>query len=225
MGNTSSSSSSSSSSINYDCNKQSKNNKKYNNKNLKKNKNCSNTIKNNLNCKKEEPKKNYKLITLGSSGVGKTSISFRFVSNIFITEYDPTVEDAYKKDYVFDGKELKLELIDTAGQEEYSSGLHDKAIRSCDGFILVFSITSRESFQKIKDLREKILWVKDKDRVPMVIVGNKSDMEKDRRVSKNEARSLAEEFECRYIETSAKTSENIELLFNNILGQVVDKKR
>ncbi|KAN0014552.1 hypothetical protein ACTFIU_000870 [Dictyostelium citrinum] len=221
MGNTSSST------TNYDCNHhQSKNNKK-NNKISKKNKNCSNSINNNSisNCKKEEPKKNYKLITLGSSGVGKTSISFRFVSNIFVTEYDPTVEDAYKKDYVFDGKELKLELIDTAGQEEYSSGLHDKAIRSCDGFILVFSITSRESFHKIKDLREKILWVKDKDRVPLVIVGNKSDMEKDRRVSKSEARSLAEEFECRYIETSAKTSENIELLFNTILGQVVEKKK
>ncbi|KAN0040448.1 hypothetical protein ACTA71_008785 [Dictyostelium dimigraforme] len=220
---------SSSSTINYDCNAQSKINKKNNKISKKNNKNCSNTISNNnnnnSNCKKEEPKKNYKLITLGSSGVGKTSISFRFVSNIFVTEYDPTVEDAYKKDYVYDGKELKLELIDTAGQEEYSSGLHDKAIRSCDGFILVFSITSRESFQKIKDLREKILWVKDKDRVPMVIVGNKSDMEKDRRVSKTEARALAEEFECRYIETSAKTSENIELLFNTILGQVVEKKK
>ncbi|EGC30255.1 rsmA, RAS family GTPase [Dictyostelium purpureum] len=196
-------------------------------KNNGNNNNCKNACNNKkkttneCNNKKEVGPKNYKLIVLGSSGVGKTSYSFRFVSNIFITEYDPTVEDAYKKDYTYDGKEMKLEIIDTAGQEEYSSGVMDKSIRCGDGFVLVYSITSRESYQKIKDLREKILWVKDKEKVPMIIVGNKSDIEKDRKVTKSEARALAEEYGCKYIETSAKTNTNISESMDFLLKDIL----
>jgi len=62
--------------------------------------------------------KAYKLVILGDGGVGKTAITIRFVSDRFVPDYDPTVEDAYKKDYQVEGKNIIVEIIDTAGQEE-----------------------------------------------------------------------------------------------------------
>ncbi|KAF2078280.1 hypothetical protein CYY_000372 [Polysphondylium violaceum] len=162
----------------------------------------------------------YKVVMLGEGGVGKTSISIRFVSDRFVTDYDPTVEDAYKKDYIIDGKEIKLEIMDTAGQEEYSSGVQDKSIRQGEGFVCVYSITSRESFQKIKDLRERVVWAKDQDKIPMIIVGNKADIEKERQVSTAEGKALAAEFDCQFIETSAKTNSNIQQAIDLVLKEI-----
>eukprot|EP01132_Coremiostelium_polycephalum_P007780 gene7780-9578_t len=167
-----------------------------------------------------QPKSNFKIVMLGEGGVGKTSISIRFVSDRFVTDYDPTVEDAYKKDYMLGDEEVKLEIIDTAGQEEYSSGIQDKSIRIGEGFVCIYSITSKESFQKIKDLREKVLWAKDSEKIPMIIVGNKADMEKDRKVSILDGQNLAAEFGCRFIETSAKTNTNIKECIDLILKEM-----
>ncbi|GAM24586.1 hypothetical protein SAMD00019534_077610 [Acytostelium subglobosum LB1] len=165
--------------------------------------------------------KQYKLVMLGQGGVGKTSISIRFVSDRFVADYDPTVEDAYKKDHFIDGKEITLEILDTAGQEEYTSGVQDKSIRVGEGFVCIYSIASRESFQKLKELREKILWAKDAERIPMIIVGNKSDMEKERQVPAYEGKALADEFRCPFIETSAKTNNNIKQCIELVLKEVI----
>lgn len=151
----------------------------------------------------------YKLVMLGDGGVGKTAITIRFVSDRFVQEYDPTVEDAYKKEHNIDGKDVKVEIIDTAGQEEYTSGLQDKFIRGGEGFILVYSITSRSSLQRVKDIRNKIAWTKDSEDVAMILVGNKTDLVKERQVPTQEGKEVAREFGCPFLETSAKTGENV----------------
>lgn len=151
----------------------------------------------------------YKLVMLGDGGVGKTAITIRFVSDRFVQEYDPTVEDAYKKEHQIDGKEITVEIIDTAGQEEYTSGLQDKFIRGGEGFILVYSITSRSSLQRVKDIRNKIAWTKDSEDVAMILVGNKTDLVKERQVPTLEGKEVAHEFGCPFLETSAKTGENV----------------
>jgi len=151
----------------------------------------------------------YKLVMLGDGGVGKTAMTIRFVSDRFVQEYDPTVEDAYKKEHQIDGKDITVEIIDTAGQEEYTSGLQDKFIRGGEGFILVYSITSRSSLNRVKEIRNKIAWTKDSEEVAMILVGNKSDLVKERQVPIQEGKELAQEFGCPFLETSAKTGENV----------------
>jgi len=151
----------------------------------------------------------YKLVMLGDGGVGKTAMTIRFVSDRFVQEYDPTVEDAYKKEHQIDGKDITVEIIDTAGQEEYTSGLQDKFIRGGEGFILVYSITSRPSLNRVKEIRNKIAWTKDSEEVAMILVGNKSDLVKERQVPTQEGKEVAQEFGCPFLETSAKTGENV----------------
>jgi len=162
----------------------------------------------------------YKLVMLGDGGVGKTAITIRFVSDRFVTEYDPTVEDAYKKEHQVDGKDVTVEIIDTAGQEEYSSGLQDKFIRGGEGFILMYSVTSKASLLRVKEIQKKILWTKDSDEVAMILVGNKSDLMKERQVSPQEGKELAKEFRCPFLETSAKSGDNVNECMRLLFGEI-----
>jgi GTPase KRas protein len=82
--------------------------------------------------------------------------------------------------------------------------MRDQYIRSGQGFLCVYSITSRSSFEAITNFREQILRVKDEESYPMVIVGNKCDLQKDREVSTSEGRELAKSFDAPFVETSAK---------------------
>ena len=124
----------------------------------------------------------YKLVVVGGGGVGKSALTIQLIQNHFVDEYDPTIEDSYRKQVTIDEEVCLLDILDTAGQEEYSA-MRDQYMRSGQGFLCVYSITNRGSFEEISSFREQILRVKDADRVPMVIVGNKADLEAERQVS------------------------------------------
>lgn len=127
----------------------------------------------------------YKLVIVGGGGVGKSALTIQLIQNHFIDEYDPTIEglfnlpkdamskslrtDSYRKQVSIDDETCLLDILDTAGQEEYSA-MRDQYMRTGQGFILVFAITSRSSFDEIASFREQILRVKDKDKVPMILV-------------------------------------------------------
>ncbi|KAM9965776.1 hypothetical protein ACTFIR_005950 [Dictyostelium discoideum] len=110
------------------------------------------------------------------------------------------------------GEAVLLDILDTAGQEEYSA-MRDQYVRTGDCFMIVFSIDSRTSFEEVSQLKEHIERVKDRDDVPIIIVGNKVDLESRRQVSRIEADRLARSLRVPYIETSAKTRINIEEAF------------
>jgi len=99
-----------------------------------------------------------------------------------VDEYDPTIEDSYRKQVTIDEETCLMDILDTAGQEEYSA-MRDQYMRTGQGFILTYAITSRQSYDEINTFREQILRVKDADAVPMVIAGNKCDLEDERQVS------------------------------------------
>eukprot|EP00339_Tiarina_fusa_P014631 CAMPEP_0117027862 /NCGR_PEP_ID=MMETSP0472-20121206/20314_1 /TAXON_ID=693140 ORGANISM="Tiarina fusus, Strain LIS" /NCGR_SAMPLE_ID=MMETSP0472 /ASSEMBLY_ACC=CAM_ASM_000603 /LENGTH=218 /DNA_ID=CAMNT_0004735199 /DNA_START=50 /DNA_END=706 /DNA_ORIENTATION=+ len=166
----------------------------------------------------------YKLVVMGEGGVGKTAITIQFMNNKFVADYDPTIEDAYKKEYTIDDhgteKNIVVEIIDTAGQEDFSPGLHDKFIRQGEGFILVYSITAASSFEKVKEVREKILFSKNAVSIPMIIVGNKKDLEKERKIPTETAEALAEQWGCQFLEASAKTGENVQESIDTLLFEV-----
>lgn len=96
--------------------------------------------------------------------------------------------DSYRKQCVIDDEVALLDVLDTAGQEEYSA-MREQYMRTGEGFLLVYSITSRQSFEEIQQFQQQILRVKDKDYFPIIIVGNKCDLEGEREVSKQGKKS------------------------------------
>ncbi|KAJ3143765.1 Ras GTPase, partial [Irineochytrium annulatum] len=135
----------------------------------------------------------YKIVVVGGGGVGKSALTIQFIQSQFVDEYDPTIEDSYRKQCIIDSETAVLDVLDTAGQEEYSA-MREQYMRSGDGFLLCFSITSRSSFQEIHTFHQQILRVKDRDWFPVVLVGNKADLDDMRAVSIAEAREAAKSF-------------------------------
>ena len=157
---------------------------------------------------------------IGSEGVGKSSLTVQFIKNLFIDDYDPTIEDSYRKQVLIDGEACLLEILDTAGQEEYSAMRGNWPINRVQGYICTYSITSKSSFEKIKSEREHILRVKDREKFPMILVGNKCDLEDERQVTAKEAQNLSELFECPMYETSAKARINVENIFFELVREI-----
>ncbi|KAF9557875.1 ras protein [Agrocybe pediades] len=158
---------------------------------------------------------NWRVAVLGDGGVGKTALAVQFTLNCFVETYDPTIEDAYRKQLVVDNKMCFVEVIDTAGQEEYAT-LRDQWVREGQGFILVYSIASRSTFDRLEIFRQSMKRVKRYEPIFM-LVGNKCDKTFEREVSKEEGAALARQFGCEFLETSAKTAQNVERLFTNLV--------
>ena len=109
-------------------------------------------------------------------------IGYRLFLDFTVTHKTP-LTDSYRKQCVIDDEVALLDVLDTAGQEEYSA-MREQYMRTGEGFLLVYSITSRQSFEEITTFQQQILRVKDKDYFPMVVVGNKCDLESEREVSR-----------------------------------------
>lgn len=161
----------------------------------------------------------YKLVIVGGGGVGKSALTIQLIQNHFIDEYDPTIEDSYRKQVTIDDETCLLDILDTAGQEEYSA-MRDQYMRTGQGFLCVYAITSRSSFEEITSFHEQILRVKDEDKVPMVVVGNKCDLADERQVSTSEGQELAKTFGCPFKEASAKTRVNVEDSFFELVREI-----
>ena len=112
-----------------------------------------------------------------------------------------------------------MDILDTAGQEEYSA-MRDQYMRTGQGFICVYAVTSRSAFDEITSFREQILRVKDEDKVPMVLAGNKCDLEEERQVTTVEGQDLAKSFGCPFYETSAKARINVEEAFYELVREI-----
>ncbi|KAF2804382.1 ras-domain-containing protein [Mytilinidion resinicola] len=162
----------------------------------------------------------YKLVVLGDGGVGKTALTIQLCLNHFIETYDPTIEDSYRKQVQIDSQSCMLEVLDTAGQEEYIA-LRDQWIRDGDGFVLVYSISSRPSFARIQKFHDQIQRVKESNGStfgPVVmLVGNKCDRVTEREVPAKEGSALARELGCSFVEASAKKCINVEKAFYDVV--------
>eukprot|EP01120_Amphizonella_sp_Union-15-10_P012630 TRINITY_DN564_c0_g1_i1.p1 TRINITY_DN564_c0_g1~~TRINITY_DN564_c0_g1_i1.p1 ORF type:complete len:203 (-),score=57.32 TRINITY_DN564_c0_g1_i1:88-666(-) len=162
----------------------------------------------------------YKLVIVGGGGVGKSALTIQLIQNHFVDEYDPTIEDSYRKQVTIDDQTCLLDILDTAGQEEYSA-MRDQYMRTGQGFILTYAITSRPSFDELKQFKSQIHRVKDSDKVPMVMVGNKADLEEERQVTTGEGQDLGKSWGCPFFETSAKTRINVEESFFQLVREII----
>ncbi|XP_013396125.1 ras-related protein O-Krev [Lingula anatina] len=115
-----------------------------------------------------------------------------------------------------------LEILDTAGTEQFTA-MRDLYMKNGQGFLLVYSITAQSTFNDLQDLREQILRVKDTEDVPMILVGNKCDLEDERVVGKDQGQNLARAWNCAFLETSAKSKINVNEIFYDLVRQINKK--
>ena len=144
-----------------------------------------------------------KIIFVGESGVGKTNLIYRLINHQFINDLGNNVE--------YNDKILKLVLMDTAGGEKFKS-ITRGYYKTCSFALIVYDITDKKSFNSIKE------WIEEcqnyaNDNIHMVLLGNKIDLNEERKISKEQGKELAKEHIMDFYETSAKTGENIEDIF------------
>eukprot|EP01101_Sappina_pedata_P005429 TRINITY_DN2484_c0_g1_i1.p1 TRINITY_DN2484_c0_g1~~TRINITY_DN2484_c0_g1_i1.p1 ORF type:complete len:200 (-),score=57.24 TRINITY_DN2484_c0_g1_i1:267-842(-) len=161
----------------------------------------------------------YRVVLVGEGGVGKSCLTIQFISEKFVEEYDPTMEDSYRKQVTVDGEECLLDIFDTAGQEDFSA-VRDQYMRTGDGFLCVYSIILAPSFEAVRKFHEHIMRVKDQEKLPFILVGNKCDLESERVVPKEESENLAAELQCQLLETSAKTRQNVCEIFHQLVREI-----
>jgi len=160
-----------------------------------------------------------KIVVCGGGGVGKSALTIQMVSNHFIEEYDPTIEDSYRKQQMVDGEIAMLDILDTAGQEEFSA-MRGQWFRQGDAFLLVYSITDRKTFDEIRKIFESILKAKDATKAgPSILVGNKCDLTDSRQVTQQEGKDLASSLGVPFMEASAKQRVNVEECFVSLVKQ------
>ncbi|KAK4872048.1 hypothetical protein RN001_016172 [Aquatica leii] len=129
----------------------------------------------------------FKVVVLGSGGVGKSALTVQFVSGCFMEKYDPTIEDFYRKEIEVDNSPCVLEILDTAD---------------------------------IRSMKELITRVKGTERVPILLVANKVDLEHQREVTTDEGDSLAKQWDCPFVEASAKNRTNVNEVFAEIVREM-----
>ena len=156
-----------------------------------------------------------KIIILGASTVGKTSIFLRYFNNEFSHGTLTTLGVDFKtKFFKFEDKKLKINYIDTAGQEKFKS-ISENYLKGTDGVILVFDLTNKETLDLVNYWADCIK-KNNRDNIGLILFGNKLDLENDRDVTYEEGKNLADKLKCLYYEGSAKTGENIEFVMNEI---------
>ncbi|KAJ8101106.1 small GTPase superfamily [Lipomyces tetrasporus] len=165
------------------------------------------------------PPRPRKIAVVGSRAVGKSSMTVQFVEEHFVESYYPTIENQFSKIIRYKGQDYATEILDTAGQDEFSI-MNQKHSIGVHGYVLVYSITSRSSFDMIRVIRDKILNNTGTESIPMVVVGNKSDLGAQRKVETIEGRNLAQEWNCPFVETSARHNANIAKVFELLIGEI-----
>ncbi|OAQ63567.1 peptidase cysteine/serine, trypsin-like protein [Pochonia chlamydosporia 170] len=159
--------------------------------------------------------KQRKVAIVGSRSVGmcrKSSLAVQFVDGHFVDSYYPTIENTFSKTIRYKGQDYATEIVDTAGQDEYSI-LNSKHFIGIHGYMLVYSVSSLPSFEMIQVIREKIL--------NHLVIGNKSDLRPEQRqVSPEEGKKLSEKLQCGWTEASARYNENVGRAFELLIAQI-----
>ncbi|KAB0803686.1 hypothetical protein PPYR_00656 [Photinus pyralis] len=166
----------------------------------------------------------YKIVVLGDGGVGKSAVTLQFVSHSFLDYHDPTIEDSYQQQAVIDGEPALLDILDTAGQVEFTA-MRDQYMRCGEGFLICYSVTDRHSFQEALEYRKLIQKVRASEDTPLVLIGNKFDLQMQRKVTAEEGKTLARQFGCPFYETSAALRTYVDDAFHTLVREIRSKER
>ncbi|XP_026473465.1 GTP-binding protein Rit2-like isoform X2 [Ctenocephalides felis] len=165
----------------------------------------------------------YKIVVLGDGGVGKSAVTLQFVSHSFLDYHDPTIEDSYQQQAVIDGEAALLDILDTAGQVEFTA-MRDQYMRCGEGFMICYSVTDKNSFQEAVEYKKLIARVRLSEDIPLVLIGNKFDLQNQRKVLTEEGKALGQQFGCPFYETSAALRHNIDDAFYALVREIRRKE-
>ncbi|GAA6086185.1 ras-related and estrogen-regulated growth inhibitor-like [Tachysurus ichikawai] len=168
-----------------------------------------------------------RIVILGQGSVGKTALAVRFITRRFIGEYDPTLETIYRHELNIGGEAVNIEILDTAGQEEDALLMEEK-IKWADGFLIVYSVTDRCSFDEVMRLCFLVNHIHSRrscpDPPPVIIVANKKDLEFDRMVSVEEGESLSHGLKVPLREISVRDGwEETASVFHALYAEIVQQ--
>jgi small GTP-binding protein len=168
-----------------------------------------------------------KIIVMGKGGVGKSCLTQQFVNGMFVgASYNATIEDKFTKNLEVDGQNVFAEILDTAGQDQYSA-LRKFFMPLGDVFVLVYDITQDFTFEEINPIKDEIFAANDRHmELPFILIGNKSDMEEDRVVTVEEGQNLCKAMEksgghWHFMEASAKENVNVTELFRKAISEAL----
>ncbi len=162
----------------------------------------------------------FKLLLIGDSGVGKSSIVLRFADDTFTDSYISTIGVDFKiRTITIRNKIIKLQIWDTAGQERFRT-ITTSYYRGAHAIIIVFDITDKLTFDNVENWLENINLYANNN-IQKILIGNKSDLKMDRNLNQDLINSLINNYQLKYIETSAKNDYNINLIFEEISNQLL----
>ena len=166
--------------------------------------------------------KTCKILLIGDSCVGKTCLISRYAIGVFNEDYITTVGfDSRQKEEIINNEKVLVKIFDTGGQERFKS-ITANYLRNAEGVILVYDVTSNESFENLKFWIESIKNNLGNDEpIPIIIIGNKIDLEDAREINKLVAEKFAKDNNYKYFETSAKTGEGVDDAFREIVKQIL----
>ncbi|XP_015220563.2 GTP-binding protein REM 1 isoform X2 [Lepisosteus oculatus] len=165
----------------------------------------------------------YRVVLLGDHGVGKSSLATIFAGIQEKDLSDHPGEDTYERTLTVDGEETTLIVMDTweaEKQEEDERWVQDYCMQVGNAYVIVYSITDRASFESASELRIQLRRLRQAEDIPIILVGNKSDLVRCREVAVEEGRACAVVFDCKFIETSASLHHNVQELFEGIVRQI-----
>eukprot|EP01087_Luapelamoeba_hula_P009970 TRINITY_DN260_c0_g1_i1.p2 TRINITY_DN260_c0_g1~~TRINITY_DN260_c0_g1_i1.p2 ORF type:complete len:203 (-),score=36.51 TRINITY_DN260_c0_g1_i1:154-762(-) len=169
-----------------------------------------------------------KIIVLGESGVGKTSLLIRYVENRFTLNTKSTIGANFlTKRMEVDDKVATCQIWDTAGQERFQ-GLGTAFYRGSDGVIFVFDVTQRKSFEELEQWKKAFLiqvGQEGNDNFPMIVVANKVDLQDKREVTQKEMKDWCAQHNLQWFETSAKEGENVDRAFEEVARLVISRMK
>ena len=165
------------------------------------------------------PMKRRKVLILGAPETGKSAILLRFKENVFLEVYEPTIQNSTKKFLPFRNEYVELDITDLDGQTEYTVYSPNKYSFGVNGYLLIYSVNNRASFELLKTINDKLNSIVGK-KFPKVVIGNKSDLKEDREVSFEEGKKFADSLNCPFMESSAKNNINIQNGFLSLLIEI-----
>jgi Ras family protein len=165
------------------------------------------------------PPKQRRIAILGFRSVGKSSLTIQFVEQQFVDSYEPTIENTFTKNTKVKGQEYQLTLVDTAGQDEYSI-FPTQYSMDIHGYVLVYSIIDPRSLEVIQIIYDKLVDMTGKVNVPIVLVGNKKDLQAERKISSEQGKKLADSWKAVFLEASAKNNDSVTDIFTATLTQI-----
>mmetsp|Transcript_17848 Transcript_17848/g.19879 ORF Transcript_17848/g.19879 Transcript_17848/m.19879 type:complete len:187 (+) Transcript_17848:28-588(+) len=161
----------------------------------------------------------YKIVVFGDGGVGKTAITMQFLYKQFVESYDATIEDGHRKLVTVDGQVAQLDILDTAGQEDYSA-LRETYMRKAEGVLMVYDTTRTQTLEELEEFVKLLHRVGEGGEIPFVVAGNKCDLKNDREVSTAEGKDFAERYKAPFFETSAKTKKNVKEVYFQLVREM-----